>query len=115
MHTMDVLLRLVVVPLAIAAFVFADWLSVKWFESGNMFYIPIVAVIALFAYWLFGWVSHHITLSVTSGLINTGIVVGSILVGILIRKDILIIEQKIGLLFAIAAVALLTIDLRHLW
>ena len=95
--------------ISVFLFVLIDWLSVKWFESGALFYAPILALVGLIAYWLFGWVANLTSLSVTSGLINTGIVIGSIFVGIFIRKDMLDLQQKIGLATAVLAIALLTI------
>ena len=106
---MEILIRYALPAIAILLFVFVDWFSVKWFETGNFLYAPLIAVLATAAYWIFGWVSNHTSLSVTSGLINTGIVVGTILVGIFVRKDVLDAQQKIGLITAISSVALLTI------
>ena len=90
-------------------FVLVDYLSVRWWESNSNWYVPSLLVVSFGAYYLFGWVGQVTSLSVTSGLINTGIVIGSIIVGIFIRHDVLDVQQKIGLLFAIVAVGLLTI------
>lgn len=105
---MELLFRYTLVVVAVCLFVLVDWLSVKWFESANVLYAPVLVVVALAACWLFGWVGHMTSLSITSGLINTGIVMGTILVGILMRKDVLDIQQKIGLITAVVAVALIT-------
>ena len=106
---MTLFIRYALAIISVLLFVLIDWFSVKWFESGSHFYAPIIAILALSAYWLFGWLSHTTSLSVTSGLINTGIVIGTILVGIFLRKDVLDLQQKIGLVTAILTVALLTI------
>lgn len=107
--SMDLLFRLTIAFVSTSLFVLIDWFSVRWYETGSIMYVPILLALALCAYWTFGWVTHMTSLSTTSGLINTGIVVGSILVGVFIRKDVLDLQQKIGLLTAIASVGLLTI------
>ena len=106
---MSLLFRYFLVAISLSLFILIDWLSVKWFESGNLIYIPLLSILGLTAYWLFGWVSNMTSLSITSGLINTGIVIGTILVGIFIRNDVLDFQQKTGLFTAIIAIALLTI------
>ncbi|TSD00335.1 MAG: hypothetical protein Greene101449_205 [Candidatus Peregrinibacteria bacterium Greene1014_49] len=106
---MEIFVRFAAPLLAVIGFVLADWFSVKWFESGNIYYLPIIATLAVFAYWLFGWVSSATSLSITSGLINTGIVIGSIAMGLFLRNDTLDLQQKIGLILAVLAVGLITI------
>jgi drug/metabolite transporter (DMT)-like permease len=94
---------------SVILFVLVDFFSVKWVETGKAIYIPVLIFLGLAAYRTFGWVGAQTSLSITSGLINTGIVIGSILVGILIRHDSLDLQQRIGLILAVVAIGILTV------
>jgi drug/metabolite transporter (DMT)-like permease len=104
---------LFLVVVAAILFVGVDSLSALWARQGNygsqraLFYLASMCVVGPIAYALFGYLTQRVGVSVTSGLVNTSIVIGTILVGILFFHDAVTTRQIIGLVLAVLAVALL--------
>jgi drug/metabolite transporter (DMT)-like permease len=97
---------------SISLFVFVDYTSTRWVElvptegywTLRLLGVLIAAPLGALA---FGWVATRLGLAAVAALINTGIVVGGVFVGILIRGDQLTAGQKVGLVLGLVAMVLL--------
>lgn len=106
---MRIILQWTLILISASAFVLCDYLSANWGKNNSVVSLFIMFSIAPIAYVLFGILNRTKSLSVSSGLVNMLLLIGTILVGIFIFKDQLNIKQIIGLIFAITAIGLLAI------
>lgn len=88
-------------------FIASDYLSAYWGKMGNASSLLLAFVTAPVGYYLFGLLNRNNSLSVSSGLVNTILIIGTILIGIFYFHDVITLKQKIGLVFAVTAVMLL--------
>ena len=95
-------------------FILCDALSAKWarVEGGRysltaVLYVGAMIILATASYLLFGLLTKRVGVSVSSGLVNTSIVIGTILLGIFYFRDHLTVREAIGLMFAIVSVIML--------
>jgi drug/metabolite transporter (DMT)-like permease len=107
-------LQVVVGLLSICLFVLCDYTITRWAEllqpdgfwTWRLLFTIILAPLAMLA---FGLVGARTGLAAVSGFVNTGIVVGGVLVGALMRGEQLTVYQKIGLVFGLLAMLLLNL------
>ena len=92
---------------AASLFVLGDVISTKWARDGNNNLLILIFIIGPFAYICQSFMTKKTSLAVASGMVNTLIVVGSILAAILLFRDPISIRQYIGLFFGILTVILL--------
>lgn len=88
-------------------FILSDSLSANWGKNGNVWSLVIMCFVAPVGYVLFGLLNRNTSLSVSSGLVNIFLIIGTILIGIFYFDDVLTTRQSFGLIFAIIAVILL--------
>jgi hypothetical protein len=93
--------------LSAAIFVLSDTLSASWGKTGNRFSLIAMLITAPLGYIAFAILNKNTTLSVSSGLVNIFLLIGTICVGIFYFGDSLTIRQGAGLVFATVAVVLL--------
>jgi drug/metabolite transporter (DMT)-like permease len=99
---------------SIGLYVFCDYTITRWAEliqpqgfwTWRLLAVLILAPVGIVA---FGLVGARMGLSAVSGFINTGIVVGGVLVGVFLRGDQLTVCQKVGLVFGFVAMVLLNV------
>lgn len=91
-------------------FVLSDYLSAQWGKTSSTTFFVLMVVTAPIAYIFFGVMAKWNGLAVTSGLVNTWIVIGSIAVGLVFFKEKITQVQTVGLLLAVLAVYLLAGD-----
>jgi multidrug transporter EmrE-like cation transporter len=96
-----------IIVLSASLFVFCDYLSTNWARTNNMNSIVLVFVLGPIAYILFGLLTRIKSVSISSGIVNMFLLIGTILVGIFIFKDHLDIKQIFGLILALIAVILM--------
>ncbi len=104
---MQLLYQWLLIFISAALFVYCDYLSTNWARFNSLYSIVGVFVLAPIGYILFGLLTRSKTVSVSSGLVNMFLLIGTILVGIFLFKDALSIKQEMGLVLAVIAIALL--------
>lgn len=88
-------------------FVAGNSLTAHWAKTSQHFlWIPIF-LSAMIGYILFGFLIKQTNFSISVGLVDSLIIVLSILIGIFIFKDTVNVQQGLGLVFACLAVILL--------
>jgi drug/metabolite transporter (DMT)-like permease len=100
--------------LSVSLFVFCDYTIIRWAElvksdgilTWRLLGVAIAGPLGVVA---FGFVGEKMGLGPASGFINTGNVVGGVLVGIMLRGDVLTTYQKIGLVFGLIAIVLINL------
>ena len=100
--------------LSVVLFVFCDYTITRWAESTPTsglwtwrLFIPLL--VAPLGIVCFGLVGARMGLAAVSAYINTGIVVGGVIAGVLIRGDQLGTMQKLGLALGFVAMILINI------
>lgn len=100
--------------LSVALFVCCDYLITRWAErlqtdgrwTWRLLFVLVAAPAGMI---LFGLLSSRMGLAAMACLVNTGVVVGGAIVGVLIRREQLTTYQMIGLAFGLAALLLLNL------
>lgn len=101
---MSQLFQLIIAALSASFFVASNVVASHWAKtSQHWLWLPIFGMAAT-GYILFGVLIKQSNLSISAGLVDTIIVIGSILIGTLFLQDALTTRQTIGLVFAILAV-----------
>lgn len=104
---MNIFYQIIFVLITTGFFVAGNVITSYWAKTNNnLLWIPII-ISASIGYFLFGLMLKQTNLSVSSGLVDAGIVIFSILIGIFIFKDIVTAKQAIGLILACLAVILI--------
>ena len=111
---MSVYFQVLVGLVSVAFFVFCDYTSVRWTEelprSGYMTWrLVCIAALAPAGMIAFGFVGSKMGLAAVSGFINAGIVVASVMVGVVLRNEQLSAWQKVGIVLGIVAIALVNV------
>lgn len=106
---MSVLLRIGFVLLAASFFIACDVLSAHWGKTGGAFLLLLLWPVAPVGYLVFGILNRNTSLSISAGLVNTTIAIGTILIGLFAYHEVLSIRQYFGLLFAVISVLLLLV------
>ncbi len=101
------LLRWLLIIISAGFFIVSDSLSANWGKTGNMSSLILVCLIAPVGYFFFGLLNRNNSLSVSSGLVNMILIIGTIFMGIFYFKDDITPRQKLGLIFAVTAVVLM--------
>lgn len=98
--------------LSIGVYVFCDYTITRWAEqiqgegiwTWRLFCVVLLTPLGIVA---FGLVGARMGLAAVSASVNTGIVVGGVLVGVLLRGEQLTVSQKVGLVLGFLAMLLL--------
>ena len=98
---MNLYCQVLVGLVSVAFFVFCDYTSVRWTEelprSGYITWRLIcIAVLAPIGMIAFGFVGSKMGLAAVSGFINAGIVLASVVVGVVVRNEQLSAWQRSG-------------------
>jgi len=105
-------LQLLVALLSVTVFVFCDYTITRWIELAETegywtWRLPVAAITAPLGAIAFGLVATRMGFAVVSALINTGIVVGGVLIGLVLRGDHLTNWQKTGVILGLLAMIFL--------
>ncbi|MBP9773124.1 MAG: hypothetical protein KBD00_00660 [Candidatus Peribacteraceae bacterium] len=92
---------------ATGLFILSDALAANWAKNDSPVSIALLLALAPLGYIFFGYLNKIRSLSVSSGLVNMFLLIGTILVGVFIFNDSITVKQIIGLCFAFVAVFLL--------
>jgi len=87
-----------------AVFILCDSFAANWGKSNGKISLLLLFVLSPVGYILFGILNSTKSLSVSSGLVNMGLLVGTVLVGVFYFHDELTARQMAGLIFAVMAV-----------
>ena len=90
-----------------ALFILCDALSAHWGKTDSRNSLLLVMALSPFSYYLFALVNQRVELAVAASLVNTMVVVGGILVGVVFFGETLSHLQMAGIGMAICAVTLL--------
>ena len=90
-------------------FVLCDSLSAHWGKTGNRQSLSIFLALSPLSYGIFAFINKRIDLAIAGALVNTLIVIGATLVGVLLFKEELSIAQYCGVGLALVAVTLLNV------
>jgi len=88
-------------------FIWANVLSLRWGKSGEPYIFLLFTVVACFAYAIFGKLSSERGVAITSGLVDSSILIGTVMIGVLFLGEALNIRQIFGLCFALLGLVLL--------
>ena len=104
---MNIFYQLLFILVTTGFFVAGNTITAQWAKTNNhLLWIPIF-ISAAIGYVLFGLLVKQTNLAIGTGLVDALLVVISILIGIFIFKDVINIQQAVGLVFACIAVVLL--------
>jgi hypothetical protein len=103
----EIALRIAFLAITAGFFIFCDSLAADWAKSNSMVSLFIIFSLAPLSYILFGILNRDSTLAVNSGLVNMGIIIGTVFVSIFVFNDEITIRQSIGLITAIISVGLM--------
>jgi len=92
---------------AAGLFILCDALSAHWGKTDNRNSLLLVLALSPISYYLFAMVNQRMEMAVAVSLVNTMVVVGGILVGVLFFGESLSNMQMAGIGMAIGAVTLL--------
>ncbi|UVK37526.1 hypothetical protein LHFGNBLO_004574 [Mesorhizobium sp. AR10] len=98
-----------VVLLCAGMFILCDGLSAHWGKTGNGRSLAIVMLLSPLSYSAFAFINTRMNLAVTGALVNTIVVVGAVLVGVIVFKEELSSMQYLGIALAVASVTLLNL------
>ena len=90
-----------------ALFILSDFFSANWGKTGSIKSLILMFLLAPFGYLLFGLLNKSTSLSISSGLVNMILLIGTILVGFFYFHDAVTTRQIIGLSFALIAIVLM--------
>jgi drug/metabolite transporter (DMT)-like permease len=110
--------QIVVALSSVSLFVFCDYIITRWVElidsQGYWTWRLLCAILAApLGAVAFGLVATRMGLAAVSAFINTGIVLGGVLVGIVVRGDQLTVWQKVGVALGVLAMVFLCLGKRE--
>lgn len=105
---MEELKRWAFVIFSASLFIASDSFSAKWGKSGSLWALGLMFILAPMGYLMFGLLNRNTTLSVSSGLVNMMLLIGTVLIGIFVFKDELTTRQTAGLVLAFVALGLMS-------
>src|SRR3989344_3260269 len=88
-------------------FIASNVITAYWVKTNNNLLWIAVFISASIGYIFFGSLIKQTNLSISTGLVDTLLLIISILIGIFILKDVINIQQTVGLILACLAVILL--------
>ena len=88
-------------------FIISDSLAANWGKSNNLSSLFILFITGPIGYILFGVLNRDKSLAASSGAVNMGLLIGTILVSLFYFNESINLSQIIGLFFAFAAMYLL--------
>ncbi len=88
-------------------FILSDSLSAQWGKMGGRYILFGIVIVAPLGYIFFGILNRHRSLASSSGIVNMGLLIGTVLMSYFFFKEPLNIRESIGILFAIVAIFLL--------
>lgn len=92
-----------------ALFVLCDGLSAHWGKTGSARSLFVVLLLAPVSYSTFALINRRMDLAVTGALVNTLVVAGTSLVGVLIFKEQLSTLQYCGVGFSLVGITLINL------
>ncbi len=104
---MEFVYRILLVLVTAAFFVTCDTLSAHWGRNGGILYLLLIINLAPIGYFLFAFLNRSNSLSISSGMVNMVIIIGTIAIGVFGFHDALTAKQIIGLILAVCAVILM--------
>ncbi len=75
-------------------FIFSDWLAANWGKNGSLLSLLLMCVVAPTGYVLFGLLNRYKSLSVSSGLVNVILIIGTVLIGVTFFDDVKLLPQQ---------------------
>lgn len=102
------LLQILLVLACAAVFIVCDTLSAVWGQTLDPKYLTIIFGLAPIGYLLFGKITISQGLAISSGFINCIIVITTVFIGVFIFGEVLSTRQIAGLVFAVAAILLVS-------
>jgi drug/metabolite transporter (DMT)-like permease len=97
---------------AVGLFVLANSLAVQYGETRRLAILAICGITATAAYVFFAFLGAHKGLAATSAVVDVLIVVGSVLVGVILRGERLAPVQVVGIVMGLAATAIILFGAR---
>jgi multidrug transporter EmrE-like cation transporter len=88
-------------------FIVCDSFSAHWGKTGSTRSLIAFVVLSPLSYFVFAFINKSIDLAVAGALVNTLIVVGAVLVGVVVFEEELSLLQYAGIGLALASVTLL--------
>lgn len=85
-------------------FILCDTLAANWSKNNNNLSIVALAFLAPVGYIFFGLINKDRTLATSSGIVNMGLLIGTVLMSIFFFREGMTSSQMVGLIFAILAV-----------
>lgn len=104
----SVLVTLLVIVCS-ALFVLCDGLSAHWGKTGSARSLFVVMLLAPVSYSAFALINQRMDLAVTGALVNTLVVAGTSLVGVLVFKEQLSTLQYCGVGCALVGITLINV------
>ena len=100
---------------SIGLYVFCDYTATRWAEQVGTegfatWRLCAVSILAPLGIACFGLAGARMGLAAVSAYVNTGIVLGGIVVGVLVRAEVLTLTQKLGLAFGCVAMVLINLS-----
>jgi multidrug transporter EmrE-like cation transporter len=90
-------------------FIVCDGLSAHWGKTEHRAGLIGFIALAPFSYGLFAVINRHVDLAIAGALVNTLIVVGTTLMGVLLFREELSLLQYVGIALALASVTVLSL------
>lgn len=91
-----------------AVFIICDTLSAIWGKTLDPKYLTIIFALSPIGYFLFGRITTTQGLAISSGLLNCMIVISTVFIGVFFFGEELAVRQVVGLVFAVAAILLVS-------
>ncbi|PDQ18623.1 hypothetical protein CN311_23860 [Mesorhizobium sanjuanii] len=99
-----------VVLLCSGMFILCDGLSAHWGKTGSGRSMAYVMLLSPLSYGAFAFINTRLNLAVTGALVNTIVVAGAVLVGVIVFKEEVSSLQYVGIALALIAVTLLNLS-----
>ena len=104
------MLIMTLVLLCAGMFILCDGLSAHWGKTGSGRSLLMAMLLSPICYSAFAFINTRLDLSVTGALVNTLVVVGGALVGVVFFKEQLSSAQYLGIALAVLSVTLLNLS-----
>lgn len=101
---MSILVQWILIICCASVFVICDSLAAYWAKTASYAALSIIIALSPFGYILFGELNKKLSLSISSGIVNSIIVLVTISIGIFYFEDELTARQVTGLILALGAV-----------
>lgn len=99
--------HLLLIVCSTVLFIFSDSLAANWSKNNSFNSLLILFFCAPLGYVFFGLLNRDRTLATSSGIVNMGLLIGTVLVSLLYFNEAINLRQTVGLIFAFLAMCLL--------